>query len=75
MDSTNISFRLAFGCAKLRFDLVSEDIQLTPTPKRAAFTWWWTQNTAGTFGKVKTIGPLGELDYQPRSTGVKSSCA
>ncbi|KAJ7497612.1 subtilisin-like protease [Mycena latifolia] len=63
--------RLAFGCAKLRIDLVNKDIQLTPTissSKRAAFHWWWTQRTGGTFGGIKTIGPLGELDYEPRST-------
>ncbi|KAJ7772696.1 subtilisin-like protease [Mycena maculata] len=63
-------FRLAFGTPKLRFDLVSKDIALTPTipSKRSAFTWWWTQNAAATFGQIKTIGPLVEFDYQPRST-------
>ncbi|KAJ7091118.1 peptidase S8/S53 domain-containing protein [Mycena epipterygia] len=64
-------FPLVFGCAKMRIDLVKENIQMVPTiplSKRAAFTWWWTENTAGTFNKIKTIGPLGEFDYQPRST-------
>ncbi|KAJ6594206.1 subtilisin-like protease [Mycena capillaripes] len=63
--------RLAFGTAKLRIDLVDKYIQLTPTiplSKRSPFTWWWSQSTAGTFGKIKIIGPLGELDYLPRST-------
>ncbi|KAJ7693309.1 subtilisin-like protease [Mycena rosella] len=61
---------LAFGCAKMRIDLVDTDITLTPTvpsPERAPLSWSGMQNT-GTFSKVKTIGLLGELDYQPRST-------
>ncbi|KAJ7085847.1 subtilisin-like protease [Mycena crocata] len=57
--------RLAFGTAKLRVDLVKDDIQFTPSLKRGAFAPWWTQSMA--FGKVKTIGPIGELDYQPRN--------
>ncbi|KAF8125019.1 peptidase S8/S53 domain-containing protein [Mycena galopus ATCC 62051] len=62
-------FPLAFGTALLRFDLVDKDIQLPPT-KRSPFTWWWSQSAAGTFGKVKIIGALGELEYQARSTNV-----
>ncbi|KAF7361610.1 Subtilisin-like protease [Mycena venus] len=64
--------RLAFGTSLLRIDLVDKDIRLAPTvlSKRSPspFTWWWSQSTAGTFGKIKTIGPLGDLEYQPRST-------
>ncbi|KAJ7346952.1 subtilisin-like protease, partial [Mycena albidolilacea] len=61
--------RLAFGTALLHIDLVGVNIQFTPTiPKRNPFTWWSSQSTAGTFEKVKIIGSLGDLEYQPRST-------
>ncbi|KAJ6587227.1 pyrolysin [Mycena vulgaris] len=57
-------FRLAFGCPKLQLDLIDKDTPFMPTlpaGERAALS-------SSTFSKVKTIGPLGELDYQPRST-------
>ncbi|KAJ6498979.1 pyrolysin [Mycena sanguinolenta] len=63
-------FPLVFGTALVRFDLVDKDIQFTPTiplSKRDPYTWW-SESAAGTFGKVKTIGPLGEVEYQARST-------
>jgi hypothetical protein len=67
--------RLAFGTALLHIDLVGVNIQFTPTiPKRNPFTWWSSQSTAGTFGKVKIIGSLGDLEYQPRSTNVRNTC-
>ncbi|KAF7376432.1 Subtilisin-like protease [Mycena sanguinolenta] len=62
--------RLVFGTALVRFDLVDKDIQFTPTiplSKRDPYTGWWSQSTARTFGKVKTIGPLGQVEYQARS--------
>ncbi|KAJ7747220.1 pyrolysin [Mycena metata] len=69
-------FRMVFGTALLRIDLVDKDEQLTPSiplPSRRGiaptpFTWWWTESTAGTFSKIKTIGPIGEMDYVARST-------
>ncbi|KAJ7495908.1 subtilisin-like protease [Mycena galericulata] len=68
-DTSFILFRLSFGTAKIRLDLVRDDLAFTPTiPSKRAFTWWWTQSAAGTFEQVKTIGPLGEFDYQPRGT-------
>ncbi|KAJ7282961.1 subtilisin-like protease [Mycena rebaudengoi] len=64
--------RLVFGCTRLRVDLVPHDTQFKPTiARRDAFTWWWEPSAAGsstTFGKIKTIGPLGEMDYLPRNT-------
>lgn len=73
---------MMFGTALLRIDLVDKDEQLTPSiplplrrgiapaPAPAPFTWWWTESTAGTFSKIKTIGPIGEMDYVARSTNV-----
>ncbi|KAJ7680615.1 pyrolysin, partial [Mycena polygramma] len=75
-DDPFLLLRFAFGTTKLRVDLVEKDIQLAPTipaSKRSPSIWWWSQSTAGTFGEIKTIGPLGELDYVPRSTNDPSS--
>ncbi|KAJ7045850.1 subtilisin-like protease [Mycena alexandri] len=72
-------FRLIFGTALLRIDLVDKDERLTPSiplpsferrdiaAAPVPFTWWWTESAAGT-SKIKTIGPIGEVDYVARST-------
>ncbi|KZV80251.1 hypothetical protein EXIGLDRAFT_714522 [Exidia glandulosa HHB12029] len=72
-----IAWRQIFGSAAIKLDLVAADAKITTNLRKRGkivdlFSWWWPGifKPAGTFSKVKTVGPLFEYDYLPRNDEV-----
>ncbi|KAJ7130843.1 subtilisin-like protease [Mycena crocata] len=71
-DAPTVLWRQVFGTPILRLDLVSPDIQLTPTLNTRAsqhdHSFSFTRpNKGGTFAKVAIVGPILEVDYLGRN--------
>jgi len=73
-DFPTVLFRLVAGTPALKIDLVDPNIQVATDLKRGLFSGglfsgWWPGifRPQGTFGKVKTIGPILEFDWIPRN--------
>lgn len=83
-DQPVLLYRLAFGSPLVRLDLVAASFSLPAHNHKRSFlswAWWWGSNW-NSFGSVKTLGALQELDYTPRSADaavcyleLPSSCA
>ncbi|TFK66528.1 subtilisin-like protease [Pluteus cervinus] len=69
-DYPRLLYRLAFGTARLRFDLVDKDTTLLPESqshrKRSLPSWIWPVTKPDTFDLVPIIGVIEERDYIPR---------
>ncbi|KZT21765.1 subtilisin-like protease [Neolentinus lepideus HHB14362 ss-1] len=73
-DVPALLYRLAFGSAHVRLDLVSKDSTVSPThSKRDWWNWWWPQKPSNSYEKVPIIGTLAEYDYVPRNSDAPTS--